>query len=62
MQTKGLPGVLAYYVDPAHVVGQQPFLNAMDLIAERAIASVTAEEIVTKAHRKLGAVSPVMRN
>jgi peptidoglycan/xylan/chitin deacetylase (PgdA/CDA1 family) len=62
MQTKGLPGVLAYYVDPAHVVGQQPFLNAMDLIAERGIASVTAEEMVTKAHRKLGAASPVMRN
>jgi peptidoglycan/xylan/chitin deacetylase (PgdA/CDA1 family) len=62
MQTKDLSGVLAYYVDPAHVIGQQPFLDAMELIAERGIASVTAEEIVIKAHGQLRAGSTVKRN
>jgi peptidoglycan/xylan/chitin deacetylase (PgdA/CDA1 family) len=46
MQAHRLPGVLAYYVDPAHVAGQKPFLDAMDLIAERGIRSVIAEELL----------------
>jgi len=46
-----LPGVLAYYADPAHVIGQKPFLNAIEMIAQRGIASATAEEIVARARR-----------
>jgi peptidoglycan/xylan/chitin deacetylase (PgdA/CDA1 family) len=48
MQNNRLPGVLAYYADPAHVIGQKPFLDAMDMIVERGIASVTAEELVAE--------------
>lgn len=62
MQTNGLSGVLAYYADPAHVIGQQPFLDAMELIAERGIASVTAEEVVAKAHGQSRAAITAMRN
>ena len=41
-----LPGILAYYVDPAHVIGQKPFLDAMEMIARLRIPSVTAEDLV----------------
>jgi hypothetical protein len=44
-----LPGVLAYYVDPAHVIGQKPFRDAIEMIAKQRIPSVTAEELVALA-------------
>jgi peptidoglycan/xylan/chitin deacetylase (PgdA/CDA1 family) len=43
----GLPGVLAYYADPAHVVRQKPFLDAIEMITAHRVPSVTADELVT---------------
>lgn len=44
-----LPGVLAYYADPAHVIGQKPFLDAMEMITLKRVPSVTAEELIAVA-------------
>ncbi len=49
MLSKNIPGVLSYYVDPAHVIGQKPFLDAMEMVAARAIPSVTAHELIARA-------------
>jgi peptidoglycan/xylan/chitin deacetylase (PgdA/CDA1 family) len=46
MLTHDIPGVLAYYVDPAHVIGQTPFTDAMDLVRDRGIRSVSAGELI----------------
>ena len=46
MLERNLPGVLAYYADPAHVIGQKPFFDAMDIIVRQNIPSVTAEELI----------------
>ncbi len=54
MLDRNLPGVLAYYADPAHVIGQKPFLDAMDVITLRQIPSVTAEELVGMVRRVRG--------
>lgn len=50
-----LPGVLAYYADPAHVIGSAVFKSAMDLTLERGIESVTAEELVAQHRRQQSA-------
>ncbi len=50
-----LPGVLTYYADPAHVIGQKPFLDAIEMIAQRRIASATAQDLVALARRAAGA-------
>jgi len=49
-----LPGVLAYYVDPAHVIGQKPFLDAMEMITQQRVPSVTADEVIAVARRAAG--------
>ena len=49
---RGIPGLLSLYVDPAHVIGQAPFLKAMELLRARGIASVLPEDLL------IGAASP----
>jgi len=48
MIERRLGGILSYYVDPAHVVGQAPFLEAMKYASRREIPSVTADDIVAR--------------
>jgi hypothetical protein len=48
MLANDLPGVLAYYADPSHVVDQKPFLDAMALVIDRGVPSVYAEEIIAR--------------
>lgn len=38
--SRGLPGVLNYYVDPAHVLGAPPYLAALEGLAERRVSVV----------------------
>lgn len=54
-----LPGVLAYYVDPAHVIGQKPFLDAMDLLAERGVPSLTAEALIALSQGRGRGAAPI---
>ncbi|WP_085902012.1 polysaccharide deacetylase family protein [Kiloniella majae] len=41
-----LPGVLNYYVDPAHVVDNPPFYKAIDYIAEKGIPSLSFPQLI----------------
>jgi hypothetical protein len=45
MLERGIPGVLSYYADPSHVIGQAPFRRAMELVAARSVTSVTGDEL-----------------
>lgn len=40
------PGLLSFYVDPAHVDGQTPFLNAVDHLRRRGVESVRPEDLL----------------
>lgn len=62
MQGHRLPGVLAYYADPAHVIGQKPFLDAMELIVAKGIPSVTADELIGGARQHSSAARQRMRS
>lgn len=44
MLARDIPGVLSWYADPAHVIGQVPFMRAMRHMAERQIVSLTGTE------------------
>ena len=40
MTERGLPGLLTYYADPSHVMGQRPFERALDVIAQFAVPTL----------------------
>lgn len=42
----GLPVILCWYVDPAHVIGQRPFEDSVDILCESGIRSVTGINLV----------------
>lgn len=48
-----LPGVLSYYVDPSHVVGQAAFDRVLAAIARAGVVSVTGEDLV-RLHARRG--------
>jgi peptidoglycan/xylan/chitin deacetylase (PgdA/CDA1 family) len=48
MTQERLPGVLTYYADPSHVVGQKPFERALDVIARYHVPSLQGREAVRK--------------
>lgn len=50
-----IPGLLSFYVDPAHVVGQAPFLRALDVIRDRGVPSLQLRDVVTLAERDASA-------
>jgi hypothetical protein len=41
---KKLPLLLTWYADPSHVLGQPPFIKAMELVAKQGIPSFTGSE------------------
>lgn len=45
MLTRGIPGILAYYADPSHVLDQLPFLRAIELAVRRGVPSVTGDDL-----------------
>lgn len=45
MLAEGIPGVLTYYADPSHVLGQLPFRRAIELAAARRVPSVTGDDL-----------------
>lgn len=45
MLAQSIPGVLAYYADPSHVMGQLPFLRAIELAVARGVPSVTGDDL-----------------
>ncbi len=46
-----LPGVLSYYVDPAHVAGQRAFERALALVERRRLPSLNGDALVRQAER-----------
>jgi peptidoglycan/xylan/chitin deacetylase (PgdA/CDA1 family) len=46
MTTEGLPGLLTYYADPSHVVGQKPFERALDLVTKYGIPALRGHDVV----------------
>ena len=50
-----IPGLLSLYVDPAHVVGQAPFLRALDVIRDRGVPSLQFRDVVALAERDASA-------
>jgi peptidoglycan/xylan/chitin deacetylase (PgdA/CDA1 family) len=51
MLEERIPGVLAYYADPSHVLGQPPFHRVIELVAARGVPSVTGDDLVLGTHR-----------
>jgi hypothetical protein len=47
----GLPGLLSYYVDPAHVAGQRAFERALALVERRRLPSLDGDALVRQAER-----------
>jgi len=41
-----MPGVLTWYADPAHVLGQAPFMRAIELLAKKEVTSVTGDQLL----------------
>lgn len=41
---QGIPGILSWYGDPAHVIGQAPFERAMQHLSARRLVSLTGTE------------------
>ena len=48
MVDRGLPGLLTYYADPSHVLGQQPFERALDVIARYDIPTLHGKDAVRR--------------
>ncbi len=48
MSDAGLPGLLTYYADPSHVVGQKPFERALDVIAKYHVPSLHGRTAVER--------------
>jgi peptidoglycan/xylan/chitin deacetylase (PgdA/CDA1 family) len=46
-----VPGLLSFYVDPAHVVDQSPFLRALDVIREHEVPSLQFRDVVALAEK-----------
>lgn len=44
MLTENIPGILSWYADPCHVVGQEPFERAMQHIAQKGLSSMSGTE------------------
>lgn len=51
MLRHSIPGLLTWYADPSHVVGQAPFYRAMEHVARRGIESLHGNECVGFARR-----------
>ncbi len=51
---EGLPAVLNYYVDPAHVIDNPPFHHAMEYAAARGVRSVFFHELMALVERGTG--------
>jgi hypothetical protein len=47
MVDNGVPGLLSYYADPAHVEGQPPFFEAMEHLAARGVCNVNPGKILS---------------
>ena len=45
MLAQQVPGVLVYYADPSHVLGQPPFRRAIELAVARGVPSVTGDDL-----------------
>ena len=54
MLDRRMPGVLTWYADPAHVLGQAPFMKAIEWLAKKEVTSVTGRQL-------LGIVTPAVR-
>jgi peptidoglycan/xylan/chitin deacetylase (PgdA/CDA1 family) len=48
MSERRLPGLLTYYADPSHVLGQTPFARALDAIAKYQIPSLLGRDVVRR--------------
>jgi hypothetical protein len=48
MTAERLPGLLTYYADPSHVLGQKPFERSLDVIAKYQVPSLQGREAVRR--------------
>lgn len=48
MTEYGIPGILTYYADPSHVMGQRPFERALDAVARFNVPSLTGHDAVRR--------------
>ncbi len=48
MTDEAIPGLLTYYADPSHVLGQKPFERALDTIAQYRVPTLLGRDAVTK--------------
>lgn len=48
MTEEGLPGILTYYADPSHVMGQAPFERALDIIGQYRVPSLQGREAIRR--------------
>jgi hypothetical protein len=48
MTDEGIPGILTYYADPSHVIGQKPFERALDAVSKYAVPSLQGRDIVQR--------------
>lgn len=46
MLERRMPGVLTWYADPVHVLGQAPFMRAIEWLAKKQVASVSGRQLM----------------
>jgi peptidoglycan/xylan/chitin deacetylase (PgdA/CDA1 family) len=51
MMRANIPGILTWYADPSHVIGQAPFIRAVEALAQRRIPSLTGTACAALARR-----------
>ena len=48
MSAERLPGLLTYYADPSHVLGQKPFERSLDVIVKHQVPSLQGRDAVRR--------------
>ncbi len=51
MTNEGIPGILTYYADPSHVVGQKPFERVLDAVSKFGLPSLHGRDAVQRFRR-----------